>query len=56
MSAELSSIHYLVVGIGINVNNREFPEEISQIASSVYLETGKKVNRNELAAAVIKHF
>ncbi|MFR4581384.1 MAG: biotin--[acetyl-CoA-carboxylase] ligase [Clostridium fessum] len=42
MSTELECINYIVTGIGINVANHEFPEEIRDVATSLYLETGKK--------------
>lgn len=51
MSAELDWIHYVVVGIGINVNTESFPAEIKDVASSLWLETGKKVNRSRVIAA-----
>lgn len=43
MSTELECINYIVTGIGINVANHEFPEEIRDVATSLYLETGKEV-------------
>ncbi len=52
MSTEMESIHYVVVGIGINVGAREFPEEIRDVATSLCLYTGKDVRRAVLAAAV----
>lgn len=52
MSTEMECIHYVVVGIGINVGMEEFPEEIRDMATSLYLCTGKKVKRAALAAAV----
>lgn len=53
MSAEIDFINYVVIGIGINVNNGpDFPEEIRQVATSIYLEKGEKVNRAAIAAAV----
>ena len=54
MSAELDCIHYVVIGIGINTGQREFPEEISSTATSLFLETGKPVNRCRLVAAVME--
>ena len=42
----------MVVGIGINVGTEEFPEEIRDLATSLYLSTQKKVKRAVLAAAV----
>ena len=56
MSAEMECIHYVVIGIGINVNTKEFPEEISAMATSLSLESGQEINRADLAAAVLNHF
>lgn len=46
----------LIVGIGINVNNRkeDFLEEIQEIASSIRMVTGKTIVRGELVSAVIR--
>lgn len=54
MSTEMESIHYVIIGIGINVGIREFPEEIRNVATSLALCTEKSVKRAELAAAVAK--
>ena len=43
---------YLVVGIGVNVHQVSFPEEIAQIATSIQLGTGKWVHRGELIAEI----
>lgn len=56
MSSEENFIHYAVVGIGINVNRQRFPEELKESASSIYLETGKKLNRCALAARTVALF
>lgn len=56
MSSELDYINYVIVGIGINVNNECFSEEIKDKATSIYLETGKKQDRAELAAITVRHF
>ena len=52
MSTEMECIRYVVIGIGINVDICEFPEEIRQVATSIRLCTGKTVRRARLAAAV----
>ena len=49
-------IRDVVIGIGINVNQTVFPSEIEETASSLYLLSGHKVNRAELAARVWRHF
>lgn len=46
----------VVVGVGINVNADNFPEEIKEVASSLKLETGKYISREKLIAAVMKYF
>ena len=56
MSAEMTGIHYLVIGTGINTNVEEFPEEIQSVATSLIKELGEKVNRAELIAACLKYF
>lgn len=56
MSAELSRVNYIVIGTGINVNMKQFPEELAQTATSVFLETGREYPRAELIACVMKHF
>ena len=42
MNAQFDYINHIVVGIGINVHNESFPEEISQMASSLMIEAGGK--------------
>lgn len=56
MSAELDKVHYIVVGIGINVNieSGSFPEELRETATSLKKETGKKVDRVKLFCAVLE--
>lgn len=56
MSAEVGQIHYIVVGVGINVNMTQFPEEIRETATSLCLETGQSADRAALIAAFLKHF
>lgn len=56
MSCEADYIHYAIVGIGINVNTEEFPEEIAGIATSVYLEKKEKIQRAQLVAEIITAF
>ena len=47
---------YAVVGIGLNVNTREFPEAVKDIATSLTLETGRTLPRSEVLAAIIQRF
>ena len=56
MSIEMTWINYVVIGIGINVNQNEFPEELKDCASSLKMETGRRFRRSHLIAAVMEHF
>jgi BirA family transcriptional regulator, biotin operon repressor / biotin---[acetyl-CoA-carboxylase] ligase len=52
MNAEATRVRYLVVGIGINVNQSTFPKDLP--ATSLRLATGSEWSRVELAAALLK--
>jgi BirA family biotin operon repressor/biotin-[acetyl-CoA-carboxylase] ligase len=54
MNAEATRVRYLVVGIGINVNQVKFPAELREIATSLRIETGTEWSRVELCAALLK--
>lgn len=56
MSTELDCINYVVVGIGINVNNGQFPPELMDKATSLLLETGREHSRAGLICAVMEAF
>ncbi len=56
MSSEPDFIHHVVVGIGINVNTETFPEEIANIATSLYHESKQTVNRATLLVEVVAEF
>ncbi len=53
MDCEMEAVHYVILGIGINVNTTEFPEELEQTATSVYRETGKTYSRKKLLQRVL---
>ena len=52
MNAEATRVRYIVVGIGINVNQATFPKELG--ATSLRLTTGSEWSRVELATALLK--
>jgi len=56
MSAELNHINYVVVGIGVNVNNNDFPKEIKDIATSVKLSSEREVSRKDLLFNILETF
>lgn len=58
MSAELDIINWVVVGIGINVNidHREFPEDIQENTISLKEVSGKEVLRVKLVQTFLQEF
>ena len=54
MGCEMSEVHFVIPGIGINVNTASFPPEIAEIATSLYLECGKTVSRRRLVHRVLE--
>ena len=45
-----------VIGVGINVNMVDFPDEIKGVAGSLLTQTGIRVDRNALVARVMERF
>lgn len=56
MSAQFDYINHIVVGIGINVHNEDFPEELAEKAGSLFLECGRRVHRASLIEAFLEEF
>ncbi|MBR4015975.1 MAG: biotin--[Anaerotignum sp.] len=56
MDCEMSQVHFIVSGMGINVNTAEFPEELRDIATSLYLESGRTFSRRQLLQRVLECF
>ena len=56
MSTERDFIHYIVMGVGINVKRQEFAPEIADMATCLERERGKSVSRAELIVNVLKLF
>jgi BirA family biotin operon repressor/biotin-[acetyl-CoA-carboxylase] ligase len=54
LSAEVMRLRHLVVGVGINVNQETFPEEIAPIATSLRIEGGRAWSRVQIAAALLQ--
>jgi len=46
-------IDYIIIGIGLNVNQESFPEELEQTATSLFLGTKQEWNREELLANIL---
>jgi BirA family transcriptional regulator, biotin operon repressor / biotin---[acetyl-CoA-carboxylase] ligase len=54
MNAEATRVRFVVVGIGINVNQAKFPKELQAEAISLRMATGREWSRVELTAALLK--
>lgn len=52
MNAEATRVRFIVVGVGINVNQASFPEDLDAV--SLRQATGSEWSRVELAAALLK--
>lgn len=51
---EKGKIKFALIGIGINVLNDSFPEEIENVATSLKKETGKVFNKKEITETLLK--
>ncbi|MEE1086457.1 MAG: biotin--[acetyl-CoA-carboxylase] ligase [Schaedlerella sp.] len=56
MSVDAGGIHYVIVGVGVNVNTEYFPKEVADTAVSLRLATGKMWDKSELITDIEKHF
>jgi len=56
MSAELDRVKHVILGIGVDANltAREFPADLRALATSLKAETGRDVDRAELATAILR--
>ena len=56
MGVRDGKIDYAVIGVGINVNIKEYPEEMADKATSLYLESGKEFDRSQIPGLVMEAF
>lgn len=56
VEAETREVAYVVSGIGVNCGEGSFPDELRDTATSLWLETGRPVDRCALAAELIRQF
>lgn len=56
MQSDSDMTHFVVVGIGININQEVFSEELRGKATSLFLETGSRFCRPKLLAGVLNRF
>jgi BirA family transcriptional regulator, biotin operon repressor / biotin---[acetyl-CoA-carboxylase] ligase len=56
MHAEPGQIRFVIVGIGLNVNQEKFPGALADTATSLRVETGKSQSRMELLVRLLREF
>lgn len=56
MNLSDNQIDDVIIGVGVNVNTTEFPEELKEKATSVCLETGTAIDRTRLLEHILQEF
>lgn len=56
MNSNVDNVNYVIVGVGINVNVENFTDGLKDIATSIFIETGLKLSREHVLAAVLNEF
>lgn len=58
LNCELSSVNYVVLGIGLNVNLtlEDYPSDIQDIATSLKIHCGQDISRQTLLASILNNF
>ena len=56
MSSETDQVHYVVLGIGVNLNMRaeQFPDDLRYPATSLAIATGKAVSRLDFTRSLLQ--
>lgn len=53
VSRQGGTVHRMVIGVGLNVNQRQFPEQLRHPATSLAIESGCTWNRERLLAHLV---
>ena len=56
MKVENNEICHVVIGVGINANMEEFPEDIREKATSLKCELDQEIDRSSLIECIMEHF
>jgi BirA family transcriptional regulator, biotin operon repressor / biotin---[acetyl-CoA-carboxylase] ligase len=56
MHTEPDQVRFVIVGIGLNVNQKTFPEQLGSVATSLAKETGREQSRMELLVRLVQEF
>ncbi|MBX7152449.1 biotin--[acetyl-CoA-carboxylase] ligase [bacterium] len=55
-SVSVDQKSFLIIGIGLNVNQPEFPDELLHKATSLAIEAGKEISRREIFVEILLRF
>ena len=57
LQADIDRVQAIILGIGVNVNQdmEDFPEDIQHIATSIKMVSGSHVDRGQLVARILHH-
>jgi len=56
IASDLDEVSHVVTGLGMNVNVRAFPPELQDVATSLYLEIGRPVDRSALVRTFLERY
>lgn len=56
MECEMQEVHFIVLGIGVNVNITDFPPMLQKTATSLFLEGGRTYSRRQTVHSILEHF
>ncbi len=56
ISCEIEKISYVVIGIGVNINQPSFDGELKEKATSLFIETGEIFKRTKILNAILNEF
>jgi BirA family biotin operon repressor/biotin-[acetyl-CoA-carboxylase] ligase len=48
-----TKVEHIVIGVGVNVLTRDFPSDLTNIATSVALESSREPHRGEILASIL---
>ena len=55
LNAEVTRVRHVVIGIGINVHQEQFPPDLAPIATSLAIESGRHWSRQDLLTALLQN-
>lgn len=56
LECDTNSVEYVVIGIGINVNNQSFPKELKDKVTSLKMEKNEEISKKKLICNILEEF